>query len=75
MSETVDQRSVWEAAKVGDPSPPRFRGYAHAFAGGEWQDSSVGPNGFVCTRQAGHSGQHVATTETEVVDVWPGETP
>jgi hypothetical protein len=71
-AETVDQRAIWDAVKVGDPRPPALNGLAHAFAGGKWQDSAVGPNGFVCCRLAGHSGQCVATTEESVVAVWSG---
>lgn len=48
--------------KVGDPRPERHyqRGCGEA-----------SPRDYVCTRQQGHPGQHIATTPDRVVDVWP----
>ena len=65
-SESVDIRTVWDAARVGGPRPPEY---------GHMPCSAQDPRGFGCTRQRGHTGQHVATTTTSVVAVWPGDAP
>jgi hypothetical protein len=67
MSETVDQRILWDEAKVRDlVMPPSYHGGACC---------TGGPSGFVCSRQKGHTGQHVAIAEdpAEIMAAWPGE--
>lgn len=62
MTETVDQRVLWDLALVGDELPPH-NGWPCAARHGPWD----------CLRLAEHTGQHVATTGDTVqivVAVW-----
>ena len=69
MSETVDQRTLWDAAKVGDPfaSLPEPKGFVCE------QPTNVegASRPVICCRQEGHGGQHVAVARWNgVVAVW-----
>jgi hypothetical protein len=68
MTETVDIRALWDAAKEGDPRPPHHGGHICGQPDSRHNSWSVPPN--MCTRAYGHSGQHVATTSQRVVAVW-----
>lgn len=73
MSETVDQRTVWDAARVTDPVPPDYEGPPCMLP-----EVHVLPGHLPlrCSRQRGHAPgtQHVATDWYGVLAVWPGET-
>jgi hypothetical protein len=60
MTETVDIRSLWQQAAVGDVLPPH-------------DDPPCfypGPYGLECCRTEKHCGQHVATGGGVVLAVW-----
>lgn len=63
LRETVDLRTLWDGAVLGD-TLPWHKG---------WPCGSPASDQLQCTRQLGHEGQHVATAERRVVGVWPGE--
>lgn len=62
MTETVDQRHLWDNAEPGQPKPPRHDGpYCHD-RHADW----------LCERLEGHNGQHVASGWTKVEATWGG---
>lgn len=63
MTETVDQRVIWDNAQPGQPNPP-------------WHDGPYCEDrhdtGWCCERRQGHSGQHVACGLGSVYATWGG---
>jgi hypothetical protein len=64
--------TVQDHCKVGDPDPTPRRITSSVGAGCP-SEIPGGALGFICTREAGHGGQHVAGTGEVVVAVWPAQ--